>query len=119
MTWYKTKKISKDFKETFDCVHACSHAAQHGIQSHQSCHGFHYYHGSGHDNGIMAAFDRDFNILALAVYCFLDSGHGRVGLKAARIRIGAPSLIPPVMPPEWFVFFIHFPPVHAVCIIVM
>ena len=32
-----------------------------------------------------------------------------VGLKAARIRIGAPSLIPPVIPPEWFVFFITFP----------
>lgn len=87
-------------EEFFQVVHAGGHGGQEGIQDGKGGHGFYHYHGTRGNDGVMAAFDLDLDFFTLAGYGFLGSGDGGVGLKAALKMIGAPSLIPPVIPPE-------------------
>lgn len=62
--------------EFFDKIHTGSHGSQQSVQNRNSSHAFDNHHCAWHDNGIVAAVDRDFNVFPGFIDRMLQSADG-------------------------------------------
>ena len=62
--------------EFFDKIHTGSHGSQQSVQNRNSSHAFDNHHCAGHDDRIVVAMYRHFNVFSVFVYLVLQRADG-------------------------------------------
>ena len=93
--------------EILNIREAGAHAHQEEVSHREGGHGLHHHNGPGDDDRVVPAPDGELQVVSLPVHRVLLPGDGGVGLTAARRMTVLPSLIPPRVPPAWFVRLWH------------